>query len=224
MLADPIQLNSNLGVYTNFVNLLDLSAIAVPAGFQRDGLPFGVTLLAPAWNDGSLCALADAIHRVEKLAMGALKLPMPPPRARASGAAAANGMIKVAVCGAHMKDLPLNHQLTDRGGSLVKKTRTAKGYRLYALPGGPPARPGMVRTPGGKAIEVEVWQLPEREFGGFMKAIPAPLAIGTIELGDGDKVKGFLCESAGLLGAEDITALGGWRRYLAAQKKTAKRK
>ena len=223
MLADPIQLNSNLGVYTNFVNLLDLSAIAIPAGFQRDGLPFGVTLLAPAWNDAALCAQGDAIHRAEKLAMGAMKRAMPAPRAVAPSAASANGMIRVAVCGAHMKDLPLNHQLTDRGASLVKKTKTAKAYRLYALPGGPPARPGMVRAATGKAIELEVWELPEREFGGFMKAIPAPLSIGTIELGDGDKVKGFLCEAMGLKGAKDITALGGWRRYLKAQKKSLKK-
>jgi len=220
MLADPIQLNSNLGVYTNFVNLLDLSAIAIPAGWQKDGLPFGTTLLAPAWNDIALCALGDAIHRAQNLEIGALGLPLPAPRADARAPVGTNGAIKIAVCGAHMEGLPLNHQLTDRGASLVKKAKTAKAYKLYALPGGPPARPGMVRAPKGAAIEVEVWELPEREFGGFMKAIPAPLSIGTIELAGGDSVKGFLCEAAGLKGAKDITALGGWRRYLKAQKMT----
>ena len=126
---------------------------------------------------------------------------MPKPRTAAS-AAGNDGTIRVAVCGAHMQGLPLNHQLTDRGATLVRKTKTTKNYRLYALPGGPPARPGMVRAATGNAIEVEVWELPVDQFGGFMKAIPAPLTIGTIEMKDGEKVKGFLCEVARHQGGE----------------------
>lgn len=216
MKADPIRLNSNLGLYTNFVNLLDLAAIAVPAGFQKDDLPFGVTLMAPAWSDAALCALGGALHRAQGVDAGALGIPLPPARP-ATVAKAGDGTIRVAVCGAHMQGLPLNHQLTERGGTLVCKTRTAAKYRLFALPGGPPARPGMVRAADGAAIELEVWQLPEAAFGSFMNAIPAPLTIGTVELEDGERVKGFLCETAGTRDAQDITALGGWRAYIATQ-------
>ncbi len=215
MKADPIRLNSNLGFYTNFVNLLDLAAIAVPAGFQKDGLPFGVTLMAPAWSDLALCALGDILHRVQGVDAGALGLPLPPVRPVVTKKS--DGTVRVAVCGAHMEGLPLNHQLTERGGTLVRKTRTAARYRLYALPGGPPARPGMVRTNDGAAIELEVWQLPEPAFGSFMNGIPAPLTIGTVELEDGERVKGFLCKSAGTRDAQDITALGGWRAFLEAE-------
>jgi allophanate hydrolase len=211
MLADPIQLNSNLGYYTNFMNLLDLAGIAVPAGFQSDGLAFGVTLAAPAFGDGGLLEIADELHRSQNLAMGAGKDKLPAKRP----AGAATGTVKVAVCGAHMAGLPLNWQLTDRGGRLVRATKSAANYRLYALPGGPPARPGMVRSDNGKAIEVEVWEVPVQAFGSFVDGVPPPLAIGTVELADGEKVKGFVCEAYGAQGAEDITELGGWRRYLA---------
>jgi allophanate hydrolase len=216
MKADPIKLNSNLGIYTNFVNLLDLSAVAVPAGMQTDGRPFGITLLAPAWSDNALLSLGDALHRTQKGAkMGALNLALP--ASRGPAAHGSDGMIQVAVCGAHMQDLPLNPQLTQRGARLVQKTKTAPRYRFYALPGGPPFRPGLVRTDRGKAIEVEVWEMSEHAFGSFMNLIPSPLTIGTIELADGGKVKGFLCEGAGIKGAKDITKLGGWRKFLATQ-------
>lgn len=212
MLADPIRLNSNLGYYTNFMNLLDLSAIAIPAGFQADGPAFGVTLAAPAWSDEDLCRLGDILHRDQGLDMGALGVPPPPPRS--ATARRANGMIQLAVCGAHMTGLPLNHQITDRGGRFVRRCSSAAAYRLYALPGGPPARPGMIRDESGRAIEVEVWEMPAAAFGGFVAAIPPPLGIGSLELDDGSWVKGFICEGYATQAARDITELGGWRRYL----------
>ena len=210
MVADPIRLNSNLGAYTNFMNLLDLAGIAIPTGFQPDGLPFGVTLAAPAFTDTALLSVGDEIHRSASLTLGATGAKMPPNRP----AACSHATIKVAVCGAHMRGLSLNGQLVDRGAKLVQATRTAPRYRLYALPGEPPARPGMVRDETGKGIEVEVWELPTSAFGGFVDGVPPPLAIGTVELADGESVKGFVCESYGVAEAADITELGGWRRYL----------
>jgi allophanate hydrolase len=218
LLDDPIRLNSNLGYYTNFMNLLDLAAIAIPAGFQSDRLPFGVTLVAPAFTDAGLLAIGDELHRAQGLKLGGLDHVLPAKRAaKPTGAS-----VRVAVCGAHMAGLPLNWQLTDRGGRLVRACRTASKYRLYALPGGPPARPGMVRTEKGKAIEVEVWELPTVAFGSFVDGIPPPLGIGTVELEDGERVKGFVCEAYGTINARDITDLGGWRRYVAeAQREPA---
>ena len=218
LLADPIRLNSNLGYYTNFMNLLDLSALAVPAGFAASGLPFGITLAAPAWCDEALLALGDALHRAQKPHLGATRHALPPGRA---GAATGSGtharMVRLAVCGAHMSGLPLNHQLIERGGRLLRRCRTAPHYRLFALPGGPPARPGLLRSADGRAIEIEVWELPSAAFGAFVDGIPAPLGIGTLELEDGEQVKGFLCEAYAAEGARDISELASWRRYLAAQ-------
>jgi len=209
--ADPVRLNSNLGYYTNFMNLLDLAAIAVPAGFQRDGLPFGITLAAPAFTDEALCALGDSAQRAAVKTMGATGLPLPgeTPSANADG-----HTVRVAVCGAHMSGLPLNHQLIERGARLAQKCRTAPQYRLYALTDFAPPRPGMVRADAGGAIEVEVWELPAPAFGGFVAAIPAPLGIGTVTLEDGEQVKGFLCEARATQGARDITGLGGWRSFI----------
>ena len=209
--ADPVRLNSNLGYYTNFMNLLDLAAIAVPAGFQRDGLPFGITLAAPAFTDEALCALGDSAQRAAVKTMGATGLPLPgeTPSANADG-----HTVRVAVCGAHMSGLPLNHQLIERGARLAQKCRTAPQYRLYALTDFMPPRPGMVRADAGGAIEVEVWELPAPAFGGFVAAIPAPLGIGTVTLEDGEQVKGFLCEARATQGARDITGLGGWRSFI----------
>ncbi len=210
MLADPIRLNSNLGAYTNFMNLLDLAGVAIPTGFQPDGLPFGVTLAAPPFTNSALLDLGDEIHREASLALGATGARMPMKRPSAARCAT----VKLAVCGAHMSGLPLNGQLVHRGAKLVRATRTAPHYRLYALPGGPPARPGMVRVGFGAAIEVEVWELPTSSFGDFVDGVPPPLAIGTVELADGESVKGFVCESYSVANAVDITELGGWRRYL----------
>jgi len=211
--ADPVQLNSNLGRYTNFMNLLDLSGIAVPAGFQRDGLPFGVTLVAPAFADEALCPLGAAAQRSAVRSMGATGLALP--AAGTGTAAPRNGQtVDLAVCGAHMSGLPLNHQLTERGARLARRCRTAPHYRLYALTEFDPPRPGMLRAEDGAAIEVEVWEVPAMALGGFVDAIPEPLGIGTVTLEDGGQVKGFLCEARAVQGARDITRLGSWRRFM----------
>jgi len=210
--ADPVRLNSNLGIYTNFVNLMDLCAIAVPAGFMPNGLPFGVTLVGSAFSDRALCALGDELQRALVATLGATRLPLPAPAVRAARAPAA---VRVAVCGAHLSGLPLNRQLTERGARLLRACRTAPCYRLYALTGFSPPRPGMLRDEGGQAIEVEVWEMSAESFGGFVDGIPAPLGIGTVELEDGELVKGFVCESYATRGAEDVSHLGGWRAYAA---------
>ena len=208
--AEPVRLNTNLGYYTNFMNLLDLSAVAVPAGFRADRLPFGVTLCAPAFNESNLLTLADRLHRACVSTAGALNTPLP----AEIFVAAARDEISVAVCGAHMQGLALNSQLTTRGARLLQRTHTAPHYRFYALPGGPPQRPGLVRVlENGNAIEVEVWAVPARHFGSFVALIPAPLGIGKLELADGTWVPGFICESYATRDARDITALGGWRAY-----------
>jgi len=210
--SDPVTLNSRLGHYTNFMNLLDCAAVAVPAGFRTDGLPFGVTLFAPAFHDAALSAYAARLHHAGGLTLGATGRPVPAPH----DAAVHVELIRLVVCGAHMEGLALNHQLTERGARLVAATRTASRYRLYALAGGPPRRPGLVRVAsGGEAIEVEVWELPLAGLGGFVAGIPAPLGIGTVELEDGAWHKGFICEPCALEEAVDITACGGWRAWLA---------
>lgn len=222
MQADPIRLNSNLGRYTNFMNLLDYSAVAVPAGFlasgEAAGLPWGVTLAAPAFHDLHLLALADRLHRClgdTPLGATAARLPEAPPCPAPSPAD--SGTIRVAVCGAHLDGLPLNHQLTSRGARLVAQVRSAPEYRFYALAGGPPMRPGMVKVAeGGAAIAMEIWELPAQHFGGFVAGIPAPLGIGKVRLADGSELPGFICEAIGTQGATDITAFGGWRAWLAA--------
>jgi allophanate hydrolase len=240
--ADPIRLNANLGYYTNFVNFLDLAAVAVPAGFRSDGMPFGVTLVGRAWSEAALLPLADRLHRASVDKAGALDAPLPGPMRTAThgtsllavaptptgsphsasnagpatpSAASASETIPVAVCGAHLEGLPLNHQLTTRGATLLKRTRTAPVYRFYALPGGPPFRPGLTRVvTGGASIDVEVWSVPAEHFGTFVAGIPAPLGIGKLELEDGTRVPGFICEGYGIEGAKDITALGSWRAYM----------
>ena len=211
--ARPLELNTQLGYYTNFVNLLDLCAVAVPAGMTRNGLPFGLTLSAPAWNDAALLQLAASIQRGLNATAGALREPVPRP---AAARAADSGWIDVAVCGAHMSGLPLNPQLSSRGAVLKRSARTAPEYRLFALPGGPPLRPGLVRvSEGGASIEVEIWSMPAQHFGSFVAAIPAPLGIGRLQLDDGDEVSGFICEGHAVVGAADITPFGGWRAWLA---------
>lgn len=213
--AEPIRLNANLGYYTNFMNLLDYAATAVPAGFTSKHMPFGVTVFAPAHQDVPLLRLAARLQRASVTTAGAGAVALPADQALAD-APAPSGQVRVAVCGAHLSGLPLNGQLTSRGGRLVAATRSAPCYRFYALPGGPPKRPGMIRVgSGGAAIELEVWELPARQFGSFVAGIPAPLGIGTVLLEDGSSVQGFVCESLAAEGAQDITALGSWRRYLA---------
>jgi allophanate hydrolase len=213
--ADPIGLNANLGYYTNFMNLFDLSGVAVPAGFRADGLPFGITLVGPRGADRDLLQVAGQVQRASVTTLGALKVPLPergvtPTRLR-------DGCLPVAVCGAHMQGLPLNHQLRDRGAYLLEATTTAPSYRLFALPGGPPLRPGMMRVlKDGARIKLELWALPTEQLGSFIAAIPAPLGLGKIELDSGAFVTGFLCEGYASQGATDITSYGGWRDYVAA--------
>lgn len=214
--ADPIGPNSRLGTYTNFVNLLDLCGIAVPTGSRADGRPGSVTLLAPAGRD-ALCASIAAT--LEAGPLGATGWTRPARLGLAPGAA--DGEIALAVCGAHMAGLPLNRELVERGGRFVRETSTAPAYRLHALSGGPPFRPGLVRSPRGAAIALEVWALPRERFGDFIAGVPSPLCIGTVELEDGTTVKGFLCEAAGLADAVDITEFAGWRAWLARPKTEA---
>jgi allophanate hydrolase len=211
--ADPVRLNATLGYYTNFMNLFDLAGVAVPAGFRNDGLPFGVTLVGPQASDRALLALADTLHRASTIALGAMRLPMPAPTTPAISLEA--GYVALAVCGAHMQGLPLNHQLRDRGGYFMQRTHTAPFYRLLALPGGPPYRPGLMRTSTpGAPIEIEIWALPTEQLGSFVQGIPAPLGIGKIELQNGVGVAGFICEGYAATGAADITEFGGWRAYI----------
>jgi len=211
--VEPLRLNANLGRYTNFVNLLDLAAVAVPSGFTSQGLPFGVTLIAPAWHDEDLLSLAARLQKAGVQRLGATTHEL---RDEDEAAPLDEQTIDVAVCGAHMQGLPLNPQLTTRGAWRMAVTHTAPRYRLYALPGGPPQRPGLVRvTEGGAAIELEVWRMPREHFGSFMQGIPAPLGIGRVQLASGREVAGFLCESFAVQDAQDITAQGGWRAWLA---------
>ncbi|MEO8602615.1 MAG: allophanate hydrolase [bacterium] len=209
--AEPLRLNAQLGRYTNFVNLLDLCGVAVPAGFQPDGFPFGVTLLAPAFREALLLPLAARLRAAAALPLGVTPHRLP---AAAPAPVGHPECVDLVVCGAHMAGLPLNHQLTDRGARLVAATQTAPEYRLVALPDG---RPGLERVAGGAAIAVEVWSMPVERFGSFVAAIPPPLAIGTVRLADGRSCKGFLCETIAAAAAADITHHGGWRAYLAAR-------
>ena len=220
--ADPIRLNSNLGHYTNHANLLDLAAVSVPTGFMGQamaGMPWGVTLVAPAGKDLPLLTLAGRLHACTVATVGAM--PHAPHRlanAVLDTSPFPSGLVQVAVCGAHLSGLPLNGQLTQRGARLVRTVRSASGYKLFALPGGPPKRPGMVRVEDGDVastgIEMEIWELPATEFGSFVAGIPAPLGIGTVALDDGSQVQGFVCEAIATAQAQDITAFGGWRSYL----------
>jgi allophanate hydrolase len=216
VIADPIRLNAQLGFYTNFVNLLDLAAVAVPAGFSSQSLPFGITLVGAAWSDYALLRLAARLQAAEPGRQGALDHPLP--TESAFDWDVATERIAFAVCGAHMEGLPLNHQLRKLGAVLLERTSTAPQYRLYALPGGPPYRPGLTRVErDGAAIELEVWSVPEAALGGFIDQIPAPLGVGRVQLGSGTAVCGFLCEGHALGQALDITHHGGWRAYLASR-------
>jgi allophanate hydrolase len=211
--AEPIRTNSTLGYYTNFMNLLDLTGVAIPAGFRSDGLPFGVTIVGRSATDHALLALAGELQRAFVDRLGTMNWAVPEPPKSVS--ATREGYIAVAVCGAHMDGLPLNSQLRDRGGYFVQSTLTAAKYRLFVLSGGPPRRPGLVRmNSGGTSIAVEVWAVRSAEFASFVEGISAPLGIGRIELHGGETVPGFLCESYASEGAIDITELGGWRAYL----------
>ena len=208
--ADPIGANTRLGTWTNFVNLCDLAAVAVPAGLGEDGLPFGVTLVGSAWSEGRLAALADRVHRALTATWGASGEPLPPPAPPDPMQGDETALFCV---GAHMAGLPLNGQVTALGGRFVRAERTIPAYRLHAL--GP--RPGLYRVKqDGGAVEGEVWAVPTASIGALLTQIPPPLGFGTVELESGPCL-GFLAEPACCAGARDITQHGGWRRWLAEQ-------
>lgn len=215
LLEDPVQLNSNMGHYTNYMNLLDLCGLAIPAGFMANGIPFGVTLVAPKFREMSLLNQALVWERTNALPLGATS--------HHSGEQPAHNpvsisqTIEVAVCGAHLSGMPLNWQLSERGATLLEETRSSENYRFYALKGGPVKRPGLVRNEAnGVSVLVELWSVPAVEFGSFVAAIPYPLGIGKLELADGRWVSGFICEGIGIDGADDISELGSWRDYIAS--------
>jgi len=220
VLANPIELNSRLGTYTNFVNLLDLCALALPAAMRPDGIPFGITLLAPAGHDAQLASIGRAFHADTRLRMGAKGLTQPP--LAAPSLELRGDEIAIAVVGAHLSGMALNSELTALGGRLLEAAATAPDYKLYALATTPP-KPGMLRVAPGKglAIELEVWALSAAAFGQFVAAIPPPLTVGTIRLSDGRGVKGFLVEAAAIDGARDISAFGGWRAYVEEMQRAA---
>jgi allophanate hydrolase len=218
VLADPIDLNSRLGTYTNFVNLLELCGLAVPASIRADGAPFGVTLLAPAGEDALVASIGRAFHADTGLPLGALGIAQPPLAALA--VPAVSDHVAVAVAGAHLSGMPLNGELEALGARLLETTTTAPDYRLYALAGTRPPKPGLLRAASdqGAAIEVEIWSLRTDAFGRLVAAVPPPLTIGTLRLADGRSVKGFLVEAAAVAGARDISGFGGWRAYVAQTK------
>lgn len=203
MRAAPIALNSNLGLYTNFVNLLDMAALALPAGWRDNGTGFGITLIAPAWTDRDLLDAGQAY-------VSAADLPHSPPLSTENSMET----VKLAVVGAHLKDMPLHWQLTSRDARLVAATTTAPTYRLYAMANSTPPKPALIHGADGAAIAVEVYELDMAAFGSFVAEVPAPLAIGSVTLADGSVVKGFVAEPRAIEGAADITALGGWRAYI----------
>lgn len=228
MLAEPIKHNSELGYYTNFMNLIDLAAVAVPTQIIEKGeeikvegkaegkskdRPFGITLVGPTFSDRMLLSIANRIQQAMPLPKGAMAFSATPENHTPVGD---NSTIDVMVCGAHLQGQPLNWQLIERGATLKSATTTAPVYRMYALAGGPPYRPGlMLDESNGAAIEVEIWSVPTENFGSFVAGIPAPLGIGKVKLADGSLVTGFICEAYGIEGAEEITHLKGWRAYLA---------
>jgi len=217
VLNDPIRLNSNLGRYTNFMNLLDYAAVALPAGFRSDGLPLGITLFAPAHQDTPLLHLADRWLQMQDTPCGRYETNKAQPISDMADMTSPvqSGQIRVAVVGAHLQGQPLNPQLTTLGGRLIMATQTAAQYRLYALADG--KRPALVRVAhDGAMIACEVWEMPLTQFGRFVAGIPTPLGIGSVVLQDGSTVCGFICEGIGIADARDITAFGGWLAYRAS--------
>ncbi len=210
MQADPIRLNATLGRYTNFVNLMDLSAIAVPSGFRPDGLPFGVTLVGPAFSDAALAHFGEILHIASAAGAGKARA-LPAGRLGAQ----ASDDVTLVVAGAHLSGMVLNHELLALNAKFVAATKTAPNYKLFALATTPP-KPGLVRVaePAGPGIAVETWSLTASAFGKFVAALPSPMGIGKVTLEDGSVHPGFLCEAQALEGAKDITNFGGWRAYL----------
>ncbi|EEH67391.1 MULTISPECIES: allophanate hydrolase [Acinetobacter] len=207
---NPIEYNAHLGTYTNFTNLADLSALALPAGFRADHLPFGITLIATAWHDAALVHFGKAWQNYLALKLGALDKTLP----LSSATPISQHHIRVAVVGAHLTGMPLNFQLTTRDAVHIETTKTSKNYALYALNGTVPPKPGLARQQDGQSIIVELWDVPTARFGEFVAEIPTPLGMGNVELEDGRWVKGFICEPYGIDDAENISHFGGWRAYI----------
>ncbi len=217
--AEPILVNSQLGTYTNFVNLADCSALALPAAMRADGLPFGITLIAPAWQDAALIKFGKMWQANADLNLGATNRKAPTIFTKS---VTPEGYVRLAVVGAHLTGMPLNTQLIERKALFVESTFTASNYRLFALPNTTPPKPGLIRGEEnslGAEIIVELWDLPLQNFGSFVALIPAPLGIGTLKLHDGREVKGFICEGSAVKEALDITHLGGWRAYITSLQK-----
>ena len=211
MKEEPVRYNSHFGYYTNFTNLADLSALALPGDFRDDGLPAGITLIAPAWHDAALAHFGQLWQQTVTLPLGATHKALPAPQLALQSA----NHVRVAVVGAHLRGMPLNFQLTTRDAVFIEETVTDAHYRLYALANTTPPKPGLARAAEGAPIAVELWDIPVARFGEFVAEIPAPLGIGTLTLGDGRQVKGFICEPQALADAADITAWGGWKAWLA---------
>ncbi|MDO6746439.1 allophanate hydrolase [Gilvimarinus sp. 1_MG-2023] len=211
--ANPIELNSQLGYYTNYMNLFDLCGLALPTAFTEQGFPFGLTLVAEAFSDRKLLSIGNRLQQSFALPLGANKNAFEALSDKPAGGAE---RIDLVVCGAHLNGQPLNWQLRERAATLQRCTQSAPEYQLYALPGGPPLRPAMVLAEEGQgcAIEVEVWSMPVAELGSFVAGIAAPLGIGKVRLADGTQCAGFICEQSGIEGAIDISQFGGWRAYL----------
>lgn len=220
---EPVKVNSYQGTYTNFVNLADMSALAIPAGFRSDGLPFGITLLSQKFNDYALLEIAGKFLKGffgDERTFGCL------PEKRSSQIDTLSSTIpkidytnkiKLAVVGAHLKGHPLHWQLQKCNASFIESTTTSKSYKLYALPKtGPVAKPGLRRVDhDGSSIVVETYAIPTELFGQFISMVPEPLGIGSVELESGDWVKSFICEEFGynLPGTVEITSFGGWDKY-----------
>lgn len=221
MVQEPVLFNSQFGTYTNFTNLADLCALALPSSIRDDGLPSGITLIAPAWHDAALAAFGRQWQRSLSLTLGATDKTLNADSAMTGPMAVSADHVRVAVVGAHLTGMPLNFQLTSRNAVRVEQTRTASDYKLYALANTQPPKPGLVKDEGGSSIIVELWDIPLARFGEFVAEIPAPLGIGTLQLADGRSVKGFICEPWAIDSATDVTSFGGWRSYVEHLKSTA---
>jgi allophanate hydrolase len=217
---DPIGVNSQLGTYTNFVNLADCCALSLPATMRSDGLPFGITLIAGAWQDAALARFGKKWQKIIDLPLGATDKKLGVIEENTiSNTHPPNNYVRLAVVGAHLSEMPLNKQLQERNAIFVEQTYTSENYRLFALPNTTPPKPGLIRSDVESAVKgakiiVELWDIPLIHFGSFVALIPAPLGIGTLTLDDGREVKGFICEACAVKGATDITHFGGWRAYI----------
>jgi allophanate hydrolase len=211
--ADSFAWSRRLGTYTNFANLVGLSALAVPAAFTSDGLPAGITLLGPPGSERRLCEIGVSWQRQIDLPLGATgnRLPSLPPHSSGISSGPPDGYVRLSVAGAHLKGEPFHAALCKLGARFVRACRTAPRYTFFAFLDLNPPRPGLLRlADGGRGIAVEIYDLSFEGFGKLVASVAPPLSIGTVELEDGEQVKGFLCESSAAARARDITEFGGW--------------